>query len=1760
MPQKRNLTYLRSLLFLLIAGAVSALSAQPVASFYANVVQGCNPLKVDFVNNSTGAVSYLWKFGNGNESTITNPGAVYNNAGQYTITLIATASNGKTDTSVLTDYITVFKSPVAGFKATDSRVCEGDSIHFSDLTIKGDGDIMGWKWDFGDGGTAFNKNPGYVYTLSGKFDVTLAVTDKNGCVHSVKMSKYSTIDKKPGVSLSSDINNKCQPPVIVNFTSNITGAAPFRYLWNFGDGDTSGQASPTHTFTSQGNFAISLAIIDANGCRDSLKIPNLVNIRPPVADFVAGPLALCAGNSVNFNNLSTPLDGTGTFEWDFGNGSTSTIQNPQTVYDKAGLYTVTLKYNWDGCSATKTRTAYIQVYDRPVGKISPRDTTICRQPGQVFNYNFFGKDVGSTNWTMNTLFQGNIASPKPFPKQLDQNGEYTIIAQPVSPQGCVGRPDTVKITIRGPYASFITDRKGGCIPYNLKATYDGTSEAPITEYSWNGLGQTGNGTEKDFVNNTFGRSRINLKITDINGCWDTTSKVVEGGIHIEPEFETIKKICRNQPFWIYNKSSIRHQDTVLFKYIWNKTDTLPFIPNDSMRHSLRDTPEFVGYFDFVAISYGCTTGMDPAKQLRVRVLGPKLDGEVKSWCDKDSFSGVNRSTHYTSSYWRYVNEVPQTIYDYDRKLNRKITQTGDLWLFAFNDTNKCADSMPFPVKLNPVPAKFTPTFNCSSREYSAKNEYPGLSPSNFTWVIKNTTTGTEIVRIGRDLKLILPEAGDYVIELQVNNPDYSCTPSAFATQKVYALPQGTPTVTVDRTKCYPVNLTLTDPSYNQWLSASWQVMDQTFKDSQQQFIYSYTGNSNIITVYLLRTDSQGCAHADTFTFAINGFKAFINQSQAGELCKTAVITFTPQIVNPGSLPLTYMWDFGYRQSTTRTDTLQVRGIRTVPVSLIVKDTSGCESRTTKTFNFSNGSPEAKFTYPDTTIACPPLNIQFTDQSSSALYPIVKRLWNFGDSSYSDKTNPGKLYIYPGKYSVTLIVTNSMGCTDTLHVKELVVVKGPVGSFYFDKKSGCSPLDVLMTNDIKGQIRQLELDMGDGAILGPGSTKYRYTRPGIYVPRLIIVDSNGCKYSPEPKDTIIVYPNPTANFVNKPVCMGTTASFTHNSVLDGDVLTGFEWKLNSNVVSTRDTAHITFGYKRNNDVMLKVTSTHGCTDSIVKQVIAYGMEPGLIANKGEYCLGERAVIYQNNRSDTTISTRTLWLDGRLYPDKDSVEVIASSRGKISALLIVEDVMGCKDTFFNDVIMKVGDTLPPSPITMYRTSVVDNFTTETKFNTSTEPDFKKYNLYVWMNNAWQLKASSENLNDTNLFVNGLNTLATSYCHKMVQVNYCGVETDSSLVLPHCTVEIKAKGDTNQARVWWNPYAGWNEVERYRVYRKKKDEIQFLLLDSVNGNQHFYIDTAVYCHVEYDYKIEAIEKAGFMENSWSDTARAKPLHYVPVPAPEVWRTTVNDNLYTHTEWITPNFHKYPLDHYTMWKLDGGSWTKLQDNIATSTFSIDDYATNVQARSYTYRLTSTDVCGTQSPLSNVGKSILLTVTPEGAVADAKIQWSPYIYWNEDVDQYAVERSISGRPFEEIGRVEGDVLSFYDRNVPHYCEKDFVYRVTAIRNQPLDTDSSHDVISVSNHATFLPEIRFFIPNAFTPNANNLNETFRPDGMYFIGYEMRIYNRYGQKVYEGDTCLNAWNGLYNGEQAPDGVYAYAITAWDLRGRPYHFNGTIHLLR
>ncbi len=152
------------------------------------------------------------------------------------------------------------------------------------------------------------------------------------------------------------------PGMVVSFTPVTTGTIS-QWSWDFGDGATSTAQNPTHTYNLAGSYTVSLTVSGADGTA-SKSVPNYITVAaaaalPPVAGFTVNATTGTAPASFSFTDASTG-DITGRL-WNFGDGATSTLQNPSHSYSAAGTYSVSLTVSGPGGSSTETKTGLISL-------------------------------------------------------------------------------------------------------------------------------------------------------------------------------------------------------------------------------------------------------------------------------------------------------------------------------------------------------------------------------------------------------------------------------------------------------------------------------------------------------------------------------------------------------------------------------------------------------------------------------------------------------------------------------------------------------------------------------------------------------------------------------------------------------------------------------------------------------------------------------------------------------------------------------------------------------------------------------------------------------------------------------------------------------------------------------------------------------------------------------------------------------------------------------------------------------------------------------------------------------------------------------------------------------------------------------------------------------------------------------------------------------------------------------------------------------
>src|SRR5215217_7336265 len=326
----------------------------PVANFSANVTTSCAPAIIAFTDFSTGSpTSWNWDLGNGTNATIQHPTTAYITPGTYTVVLTASNASGS-NTKTMVNYITIIPTPAIAFTSVDtSRSCVPKTVHFINQTVPNSGTgTVTYSWDFGDGATSSLANPTHIYTSPGIYNVTLVTVNGAGCTSVLTKNAYINAAPQADASFTTTNNISCTAPFTVNFTNTSSGAGS--YIWDFGDGNTSTAASPSHTYTTTGAFTVKLIAISPAGCHDTLVQPAVVNIGNLAAAFSMSTGTACINTPVSFTNMTTPS--VGSVRWYFGDGNTSTQSNPTHSYTTPGTYTVKLVATFNNCGDSTTKT------------------------------------------------------------------------------------------------------------------------------------------------------------------------------------------------------------------------------------------------------------------------------------------------------------------------------------------------------------------------------------------------------------------------------------------------------------------------------------------------------------------------------------------------------------------------------------------------------------------------------------------------------------------------------------------------------------------------------------------------------------------------------------------------------------------------------------------------------------------------------------------------------------------------------------------------------------------------------------------------------------------------------------------------------------------------------------------------------------------------------------------------------------------------------------------------------------------------------------------------------------------------------------------------------------------------------------------------------------------------------------------------------------------------------------------------------------
>ncbi len=1241
--------------------------AQLVANFTSAPVMGCAPLLVKFTDQSTGSpTQWKWDLGNGTISFLQHPSVTYFNPGQYNIKLVVYNAAGDSNVVIKPQYITVNATPTVAFTGSPLTGCFPLPVNFTDQSTPGNGNITLWQWDFGDGASSNISNPAHIYTAAGNYNVTLRLTNSFGCIKVLAKPQYIKIRSGVHADFSNTAPTGCTLPVNISFQNLSTGTGTLTYNWNFGDGGTSTLANPSHSYTTAGTYTVRLITTNSTGCKDTIAKINLINIGSIKAAF-NNASTVCENAPLSIINTSAPAPIS--VAWDFGDGTTSTAINPVKIYSASGFYKIRLIADFGGCFDTAYKN--ITVLDKPAANFNNSNPLSCKAPLTV-SFNDLSTGAISYNWDFG---DGNTSTLQDPAHTYTTAGIFDVTLIVTNNNGCT---DTLRkiglVKIQPPHVTINNLPVSNCAPLSWRFSSTVNSVDPVVGYEWD----FGDGNTSALPNPTHifsaGTYTIQLVVTTAGGCTDTA--IVQRGIiaSIKPApnlIATPRDVCAHLPVNFTDLTA-----GTVTNWLWlfgdggSSTDKNPI-------HVYEDT----GYFDITLIV--CNAGCcDTVKFKNYIHINPPIAAFSSAFDCANPKLRTFTDASIGADEWNWdfgdgnTSHIPSPVHTYAD------TGTYTITLLVRNYTTGCEYTKKETIKIIAEKANFaTPdTVICKNTAvYFTNTGNTAANVSLYEWEFGDGTTGT-----GVNPSHIYTLAGKYSVQLIITDI-FGCRDTLL--KPLYIQVDGptanfTPGVTGS---CLLSAVPFTDNSVSdgthpivKWI---WNYGDGVIDTlTAPPFKHNYAGPGNY-TVSLKTIDSKGCIDSIVKSSAILISKPAAFFSTLDTLsCPTKTITFSNTSTGPG---LIYNWNFGDGNTSTAANPVHnyaTDGLYTV--KLLVTNQYGCRDSLIYPNYVRIVSPHANFTLSDSISTCPPLFETFTNTSQN--YTSVN--WDFGDGTSTQSDNPTHFYNVPGVYFAKLTITGPGGCTNAKQKK--ITVRGPQGTFTYGPLSGCSPLKVSFTAATQDRITFI-WDYNDGTTFStPDSTvAHTYAIPGVYVPKMILVDPNGCVVPITGPDTIVVTGvHANFGFLNQTYCDFASIAFTDSSISSG-LIASYKWNFGDGDSSSLQNPNHFYAATGLYYPQLTVTTQSGCADTVKKPApikivkspqadftkTPNGCTPLTATFKGQLLVPDTSAVnwgWDFGNGNTSLL-------------KNPPAQLYNTSGLHNVQLIVTNSSGCKDTVNNAV---------------------------------------------------------------------------------------------------------------------------------------------------------------------------------------------------------------------------------------------------------------------------------------------------------------------------------------------------------------------------------------------------------------------------------------------------------------------------------------------
>jgi gliding motility-associated-like protein len=318
------------------------------------LINSCGNNELTFIDQSyqpQNIFSWNWAFDMGNNiatSTQQNPTFIFPDIGTYSGWLVVNAGTICEDSAEIT--VNIYPEIIADFEF-DYDTCIAGPVIFNDISTTTASTITQWDWNFNGVGSSVNQNPFFQFNTPGEKAITLHITDENNCEDQI--TKNITWLPVPQLIIVEPSSFTLCLPATITFNNLSSPIDPtYTIFWDFGDGNTGGDISPTHTYTEPGIYNVFVSITSPIGCSTEATFPSWIKIDPsPIAAFEFSPTEIFNTNAfVQFTDKSQLAD---RWNWQFDALGSSTLQNPSFIFQDTGLQTIILTVTHpSGCQDT----------------------------------------------------------------------------------------------------------------------------------------------------------------------------------------------------------------------------------------------------------------------------------------------------------------------------------------------------------------------------------------------------------------------------------------------------------------------------------------------------------------------------------------------------------------------------------------------------------------------------------------------------------------------------------------------------------------------------------------------------------------------------------------------------------------------------------------------------------------------------------------------------------------------------------------------------------------------------------------------------------------------------------------------------------------------------------------------------------------------------------------------------------------------------------------------------------------------------------------------------------------------------------------------------------------------------------------------------------------------------------------------------------------------------------------------------------------